>query len=171
MSIQKFSWVAVMDNKTCPDCSERHTRPPAPMSYWDNVGKPREGATICGDACRCLLIPEGFETDIDTIVKELKGQSDDTLSRWLEGELDKTVERQFTGGIEFDIRQGGKIKPIMVKEFEQIKGLASKPYAEIAYMEDLIIKYKIKTDGAKLPKEWFEADNIDLKIQILERIT
>ena len=85
-------------------------------------------------------------------------------------ELEKTVDRQFSGSIKFDISQGGKIKPIKVKDFEQIKGIATKPYAEIAYMEDLIIKYKIKTNGAKLPPEWFEADNIDLKIRILESL-
>lgn len=52
---QKYRWVAVLVN-TCPDCLERHGQV-KDWSGWEEEGLPRAGATVCGQNCKCVLLP------------------------------------------------------------------------------------------------------------------
>jgi len=52
----KYRWVAVLIN-TCPDCLERHNQSQK-WEDWEAEGLPRSGATVCGQNCKCVLIPE-----------------------------------------------------------------------------------------------------------------
>ena len=58
-----LEWQAVLDDRTCPDCKERHyDYPPATYDEWIELGLPTWGATICGFNCRCKLVPKGRKT-------------------------------------------------------------------------------------------------------------
>lgn len=51
-----YRWVAVLVN-TCPDCLERHGQE-KDWSAWEDEGLPRSGATVCGQNCKCILLPK-----------------------------------------------------------------------------------------------------------------
>jgi hypothetical protein len=51
----EYRWCAVLVN-TCPDCLDRHNQV-KPMADWENEGLPRSGATVCGQNCKCVLLP------------------------------------------------------------------------------------------------------------------
>jgi hypothetical protein len=51
----KYQWVAVLIN-TCDDCLELHGEVKS-YSEWEEDGLPRAGHTVCGENCRCVLLP------------------------------------------------------------------------------------------------------------------
>lgn len=51
-------WVAAL-TRSCRSCETLHGRVFA-ADYWDGNG-PGEGGTICGDNCRCFLVPVDFQ--------------------------------------------------------------------------------------------------------------
>lgn len=53
---QKYRWVAVLVN-TCPDCLDRHNQI-KDWTEWEEEGLPRSGATVCGQNCKCVLLPQ-----------------------------------------------------------------------------------------------------------------
>lgn len=53
---KQWRWVAVLVN-TCPDCLERHNLIKK-WADWEEEGLPRSGATVCGQNCKCVLLPE-----------------------------------------------------------------------------------------------------------------
>ena len=61
---QKYRWVAILVN-TCPDCLERHNQSKK-WEEWEAEGLPRSGATVCGQNCKCVLLPEEI-TKLDPI--------------------------------------------------------------------------------------------------------
>lgn len=62
---QDFKWVAVLDERTCPDCERRHGQSKS-WDEWESEGLPRTGATKCGNYCRCILVPQGVP-DIEPV--------------------------------------------------------------------------------------------------------
>jgi hypothetical protein len=50
-----YRWVAVLVN-TCPDCLDRHNQEKS-WAEWEEEGLPRSGATVCGQNCKCVLLP------------------------------------------------------------------------------------------------------------------
>lgn len=48
-----FRWES--DGVDCPDCSNRSGRVET-YAYWEAVGIPRSGTTICGASCKCVLV-------------------------------------------------------------------------------------------------------------------
>jgi hypothetical protein len=52
----KYRWSAVLVN-TCEDCLERHGQV-MEWSEWESEGLPRSGVTVCGQNCKCVLLPE-----------------------------------------------------------------------------------------------------------------
>lgn len=55
----KYRWVAVLVN-TCPDCLDRHKeslKSPKLWVEWEEEGLPRSGVTVCGQECKCILLP------------------------------------------------------------------------------------------------------------------
>ena len=49
--IQEFKWVTVGSN-TCPDCEERNGEI-GTMEYWEIVGLPKSGFSVCQQHCQC----------------------------------------------------------------------------------------------------------------------
>jgi len=46
----------VESGRPCPDCSARSGQVHS-YEYWESVGLPKEGLTICGSYCLCRLVP------------------------------------------------------------------------------------------------------------------
>ena len=57
--VQRYRWVAGSNSKPCPDCALRHGEV-GTMQYFEAIGKPCSGFSVCGSACKCKLIPEEY---------------------------------------------------------------------------------------------------------------
>ncbi len=57
-----FTWIAVGDKRTCPDCRIRHKKSDL-YNEWRVIGFPRTGFTFCLLSCRCILVPEQYVDD------------------------------------------------------------------------------------------------------------
>ena len=58
--IERFQWVSVGDGKVCPDCEERHGET-GTMEFFELLGLPASGFSVCGSNCRCQLVPENYK--------------------------------------------------------------------------------------------------------------
>jgi hypothetical protein len=80
--LDKYDWVWINmnDDRVCPDCERLALLSPAPFTEWINERtEPGRGDTICGDRCRCLLVPDAIRTAPDMIAGEpikLSGDGD-----------------------------------------------------------------------------------------------
>jgi hypothetical protein len=123
--------------------------------YWDKTGRPNERATICvinGHACRCTLLPK---MEVDKLIKERNKL------------LDEAIEGMF-GGIKVDIGVGGRA--IDLKQFEQIEGMLTLPYAVIEEYENLIWTWKLSHPKIKyLPNEFYELADIKKQMSWLRK--
>ena len=52
----RFTWITVNAGEACPDCRKRQGTT-GTLAYFDEIGRPGSGATVCGAACFCLLVP------------------------------------------------------------------------------------------------------------------
>ena len=57
--IQEFKWITVSSNP-CPDCEERHGEI-ADMEYFETIGLPKSGFSVCGPHCQCQLVPSAYK--------------------------------------------------------------------------------------------------------------
>ncbi len=62
----KYRWSAVLVN-TCPDCLERHGQV-MKWDEWEAEGLPRSGVTVCGQNCKCVLLPE-IASELEPIIR------------------------------------------------------------------------------------------------------
>jgi hypothetical protein len=51
-----FAWVTVNASEACPDCKKRQSVI-GDVEFWEKMGKPGAGKTVCGHFCFCLLVP------------------------------------------------------------------------------------------------------------------
>ena len=58
--VERFQWVSVGDGKVCPDCEERHGET-GKMEFFELLGLPGSGFSVCGSHCRCKLVPENYK--------------------------------------------------------------------------------------------------------------
>ena len=58
--VQEFQWVSVGDGKVCPDCEERHGET-GTMEYFETIGLPASGFSVCTTNCRCQLLPQTYK--------------------------------------------------------------------------------------------------------------
>lgn len=49
-----WKWTLESGNP-CPDCVSRSRMEPQTYQFWETVGLPKAGATICGKNCKCVL--------------------------------------------------------------------------------------------------------------------
>jgi len=56
--IREFQWQTASDGKECSDCAERDQER-GDMEYWETVGVPKSGFSVCTSNCRCILVPLG----------------------------------------------------------------------------------------------------------------
>ena len=67
--IERFRWVST-GNNVCPDCENR-AGVIGEMEYFDTVGLPKSGFSVCGINCQCQLVPIEYKAEGDIIKKKL----------------------------------------------------------------------------------------------------
>lgn len=70
--VQEYRWVAGSNGKPCPDCALRHGEV-GTMQYFEAIGKPCSGFSVCGSACKCKLIPVDYTKE--DVTKPISDQS------------------------------------------------------------------------------------------------
>ena len=55
-------WLTVHDSRVCPDCGKRHNVKRT-LAEWVALGEPRSGWSVCGDRCRCVIMPDKYVDD------------------------------------------------------------------------------------------------------------
>ena len=58
--VDRFQWVSVGDGKVCPDCEEKHGET-GTMEFFELLGLPASGFSLCGPNCRCTLVPADYK--------------------------------------------------------------------------------------------------------------
>ena len=56
--VKTFRWITA-GAKSCPDCIPRHGETGS-MEYFETIGVPKSGFSVCGANCQCTLVPEGY---------------------------------------------------------------------------------------------------------------
>jgi len=57
----EWEWVNMGDDRVCPDCERLARMSPASMTVWvTERTEPGRGDTVCGDHCRCAMVPTGL---------------------------------------------------------------------------------------------------------------
>ena len=59
--VKEFRWVTA-GNNVCPDCERRAGRIEA-RGYWESVGLPRSGFSVCRGNCNCRIVPATYSED------------------------------------------------------------------------------------------------------------
>lgn len=49
-------WITVNATDACPDCRKRQGAR-GDVAFWDALGRPGSGKTVCGSSCFCMLVP------------------------------------------------------------------------------------------------------------------
>lgn len=60
--VKEFRWVSVGDKSVCIDCQERHGEI-GTMSFYEKIGLPASGFSICQTNCRCKLLPVDYKDE------------------------------------------------------------------------------------------------------------
>ena len=58
--VKEFRWIAVSGSQACPDCMDRHGETGS-MEYFESIGTPRSGFSVCGVNCQCQLEPSNYK--------------------------------------------------------------------------------------------------------------
>jgi len=98
--VQEFKWISVGDNKVCVDCEGRHGET-GTMEFFETIGLPASGFSVCTTNCRCQLVPENYKDEnLDKPLVKTKKVVDlplkvgkDTTTRTAELTAKKLVER------------------------------------------------------------------------------
>lgn len=149
-----LSWITVGDLSVCPDCQEKERQEPRSMDEWiASGGVPGSADTACGDKCRCDLEPTA-ESDLEKEAERL---------------IDESCEEIFKS-FGFDLSKGGGLRlPVLIDEWAKIPGV-EKMTADMAFeMEELIVEWKIKNDGAKFPPSFLDIQDMGKMIEWLRK--
>ena len=57
--VQTFMWVTISGNP-CPDCIGREAEV-GTKEYFDAIGNPKSGFSVCGRHCQCQLVPATYK--------------------------------------------------------------------------------------------------------------
>jgi len=58
--VDQFQWISVGDGNVCPDCEERHGEI-GTMEFFETIGLPASGFSVCTTNCRCQLVPSDYK--------------------------------------------------------------------------------------------------------------
>ena len=58
--VETLQWVTVSDGRSCDDCLDRHGET-GTLKYWQSVGLPASGFSVCGANCRCTFVSSGYK--------------------------------------------------------------------------------------------------------------
>lgn len=120
------------------------------MEGWEaSGGLPGVRGTLCGDRCRCDLIPD--DLDATRLQKEIDKMADRGF---------KELTDKMKAGLKLDLMRGGKV--VLLKNFSQIKGILTVPYGLINEMELLIGQWKML--NGTLPASFFKLADVSKMI-------
>ena len=54
--VQNLKWISVGDKSVCVDCKGRH-RETGTYEFFETIGLPASGFSVCQTNCRCQLVP------------------------------------------------------------------------------------------------------------------
>ena len=96
--VQEFQWISVGDGKVCPDCEERHGET-GTMEYFETIGLPASGFSVCTTNCRCQLLPQTYKGEnLDKpLVKGKKAVKESVVRRSKQSRV-RTVNQLMTDG-------------------------------------------------------------------------
>ena len=58
--VEVLQWVTISDKNSCQDCIDRHGEE-GTLKYWQAVGLPMSGFSVCGANCRCEFVASGYK--------------------------------------------------------------------------------------------------------------
>ena len=58
--VKNFQWISVGDKSVCVDCEGRH-REIGTLEFFETIGLPASGFSVCQSNCRCQLVPEDYK--------------------------------------------------------------------------------------------------------------
>ena len=61
LNIKNYIWITVSKNP-CPDCKRRAGEVHS-IEFWENVGLPASGFSVCQEHCKCKLQPSNYKGD------------------------------------------------------------------------------------------------------------
>jgi hypothetical protein len=64
-----MQWVSIGDDKVCRDCEDREGQVRS-LAEWNDVGTPSSGFSICGERCRCRLVPSDVEVPTQILLRQ-----------------------------------------------------------------------------------------------------
>ena len=161
--MKTYVWVTFGDNKVCPGCVERDGKEKT-MEEWQALGLPREGATPCGDLCRCDLLGMGKDDDLDELKDALKGLDAGDIAEAQQ----KAIEELFAR-VKFDKASGSAT---LLGQFRSVVGIESLTYETAArfnaqFNELTGLVYRYNTTVGTLPDEYYMILTIDGKLRWL----
>lgn len=137
----KYEIVTIGDSNSCNACNRMNGR------QFEESDLP-DMSEVCegGDRCRCTAVPVDWMDDpeIDKLLEE--------------------VAEQMMEGVVFDQKSG---KRIILKYFEDVKGLGTLSYSVLSNYETLVARYN--REVGRLPKEWYALKDINKQIAFLEK--
>ena len=72
--VTEYQWISVGDKSVCIDCEGRH-KETGTKQYFETIGMPKSGFSICQQNCRCQVLPsdyKGENLDKPLLKKDLK---------------------------------------------------------------------------------------------------
>lgn len=144
-----FERLTVGDSRVCEDCIALEATPPMTFKQWQSSGlMPRVASTACDGRCRCTLV----------IVDEVAAE--------VERLINEAVDEGLDGSIHVDLAVG---KRVLLKDFDQIKGMWTVPLEKISEMEQLIWNWKRQNNFVALPDTFWQLLDIRKMIPWLEK--
>ena len=96
--IKRFRWVSA-GGKVCPDCENR-AGVVGEMGYFDSIGLPKSGFSVCGRNCQCQLVPIGYKAE-GTIIRKVPAiKSTKPLSAFAKSVSLKGLKKEYSEVIE-----------------------------------------------------------------------
>ena len=58
--VTEYQWITLGMTGSCPDCNDRHLES-GTMEYFETIGLPKSGFSVCGSNCQCQLVPANYK--------------------------------------------------------------------------------------------------------------
>jgi len=163
--VQQFKWVTVSNN-VCPDCEERHNET-GTMEYFETIGLPKSGFSVCQQHCQCQLLPVDYKGEnLDKpLVREKKVSITSPIKKppagW--GYYDKSIKAINQS----NFYKAENIKS-NVKDFLGAKKTIKGDYSYVSVNKKIAKKYNDDYSGTGIKEYKINWDNIKKDNGIIE---
>jgi len=90
--VTEYQWISVGDKSVCIDCEERH-KATGTKQYFETIGMPKSGFSICQQNCRCQVLPSDYKGE--NLDKPLLKKQKENVERFNMAGKHKTVKDSF----------------------------------------------------------------------------